>query len=125
MLGWFVGVYRQKDGGSSPAQWETPQGVRLAVWQTGVGGLDWLDKLVEAGNAIWLGGNGYPVRYTATAESLLPKVMEEPPGARENWLVGAGDLITSQWEGKTKTDPGTASQCPPDEWLLVEAWDES
>jgi hypothetical protein len=26
---------------------------------------------------------------------------------------------------KNDTDPGVASLCRPDEWLLVEAWDES
>jgi hypothetical protein len=60
MLGWHVSVYRQKDGGSSPATFPTPEGTRLAVWQTGIGGLDWLDELVKAGKAIDLGGNGYP-----------------------------------------------------------------
>jgi hypothetical protein len=62
MLGWHISVYRQKVGGLS-----TPKGQRLAVWQTGLGGLDWLDELVKAGKAINLGENGgYPCRYTAT-----------------------------------------------------------
>ena len=125
MLGWAIGVYRQKDSSLSPAKWETPEGARLAVWQTGLGGLDWLDELVKAGKAIDLGGNGYPNRYTANAACLLPHIMEDPPGARANWLIEAGDVVTDKWEGRTVTDPGTASLCRPDEWLLVEAWDES
>ena len=125
MLGWAIGVYRQKDSSLSPAKCETPEGVRLAVWQTGLRGLDWLDELVKAGNAINLGGNGYPNRYTATAASLLPRIMEVPPLARATWQIEAGNVVTDKWEGRTVTDPGTASLCRPDEWLLVEAWDES
>lgn len=125
MLGWHVAVYRQKEGFLSPAKWETPEGTRLAVWQTGIGGLDWLDELVKAGKAINLGGNGYPGRYTANAECVVPRIMEHPPGARTDWLLEAGDFVTSQWEGKTVTDPKAASECLPDEWLIVEAWDES
>jgi hypothetical protein len=57
-------------------------GTRLAVWQTGLGRLDWVYELVKAGKAINLGGNGYPCRYTATAEYLTPRIIDEPPGAK-------------------------------------------
>ena len=60
MLGWHISVFRQADDGSSPAKAGSEEGVRLAVWQTGLEGLQWLDALVEAGHAIDLGGNGYP-----------------------------------------------------------------
>jgi hypothetical protein len=125
VLGWHIGVYRQKDGGQTPAAAETEQGARLAVWQTGIGGLDWIDELVKARKAIDLQGNGYPNRYTATAETLLPTIMENPPQARAGWLMDAGDLVTDKWKGKTVTDAAVATQCRPDEWLIVEAWDES
>ncbi len=60
MLGWCIGVYRQKDSSVSPGKSDPPEGARLAVWQTGLGGLDWPNELVKAGKAIDLGGNGYP-----------------------------------------------------------------
>jgi hypothetical protein len=31
MLGWHVSVYRQTDGGASPAAFESPEGTRVAV----------------------------------------------------------------------------------------------
>ena len=71
-LGWDVSVYRQTDGGTSPAIAESPEDTRLAVWQTGLGGLDWFDELVKAGKAIDVGGDGYPCRYTAMAANLGP-----------------------------------------------------
>src|SRR5262249_38147557 len=73
MLGWHISIYKQKDGSLLPGTAVTPKGPRLAVWQTGLGGLDWLDELVKANKAISLGENcGYPCRYTATAECLVP-----------------------------------------------------
>ena len=39
MLGWNIGVFRQANGGASPASANSGEGTRLAVWQTGVNGL--------------------------------------------------------------------------------------
>ena len=125
MLGWHISVYRQKDGGASPATMELSEGIRVAVWQTGLNGLEWLEELVKADKAIDLGGNGYPRRFTSTAEYLVPRIIEQPPGARSTWVSQAGDILTDKWEGKTVIDRAAAEQCPLDEWLLVEAWDES
>lgn len=125
MLGWHVSVYRQRDGGKSPATWESAEGACLAVWQTDWDGLKWLDELVKAGKAINLDGNGYPCRYTAMSEHLASRIIPHPPAAREYWLLDAGDYVTDKWAGKTVTYPDIAAQCRPDEWLIVEAWDES
>lgn len=125
MLGWNIGVYRQNDGGASPAKFPTPYGTRIAIWQAGLGGLDWLVKLVETGKAIDLGGNGYPNRYTASAENLIPEFIDSPPDVNENWVCGPDDIIGAGWEGKTVIDKAEVSLCRPGEWLLVVAWDES
>ncbi len=124
MLGWHVSVYRQTDGGMAPATTESAEGARLAVWQTGVEGLDWLRELVTEGKVVDLGGNGYPSRFTATAEVIVPRI-DTPPEARTDWLLDAGDFVTDKWEGKTVVDGGVAAQCPAGEWLIVEVWDES
>ncbi len=59
MLGWHISVYRQQDDATPPATAEIPKGKRLAIWQTGMYGLKWLNDLVKAGRATDLGGNGY------------------------------------------------------------------
>jgi hypothetical protein len=125
MLGWHISVYRQTDGGGAPATAESAEGSRVAVWQTGTEGLDWLKELVSEGKAVDLGGNGYPSRFTATAEVLIQRIVDGPPGARDQWLVDAGDIVTDKWVGKTMVDGAVASQCAADEWLIVKAWDES
>src|SRR5262245_49883911 len=113
MPGWDVGIYRQTDGGVSPATDETPAGACLAVWQTGVYGLAWLDELVWAGKAIDLGGGGLRWRYTATAEQLVPRIAEN---------------VLTKWEGRKMVidmiDHAVVADCRRDEWLLVEAWDD-
>jgi|SRR5215831_15615161 len=125
MLGWCISVYRHNGGGRSPATSTSGEGKRLAVWQTGLGGLDWLNDLVEAGNAIDLGGDGYPCRYTATAVHLIPPILNGPSKARSTWVYGVSDVLTDTWAGKTVIDRDAAAECRDDEWLLVEAWDES
>jgi hypothetical protein len=125
MLGWNISVFRQVDDGLSPAKAGSEKGVRLAVWQTGLEGLKWLDALVEAGHAIDLGGNGYPNYYTAQAEHLIPRIIDGPPEANPTWSYGPHDVVTSQWEGKTTIDRAAIEDCRSDEWLLVVAWDES
>jgi hypothetical protein len=125
MLGWHISVYRQADGGASPATAESVRGERVAVWQTGLGGLDWVYELVEAGRALHLGDNGYPYWYTATAENLIPRIEAGPPEANLVWRYDEGDILTDKWEGKTVIDRAATAACRPDEWMLIEAWDES
>jgi hypothetical protein len=123
--GWHVSIYRQTDGRSSPATSETKEGARLAVWQTAWDGLRWLDELMKQEKAIDLGGCGYPNRYTARARFLTGYVRVGPPHAKAVWSSGPQDVITDKWEGKTVLDVAESAACDPDEWLIVEAWDES
>ncbi len=124
-LGWHISVYRQQDDGSTPASFGAAHGARLAVWQTGLGGLHWLDDLVKQQKATDLGGNGYPMEYTAMATHIIPQLRNDPPEAKAVWSSDAGDILTPGWLGKTTKDPETMAACRPDEWLLIQAWDES
>ena len=96
----------------------------LAVWQTDCYGLDWIEDLVKAGKAIRLWGGGYPSLYTATAENLITQIIDGPPRAndsRNKWVEGdVKPSVVGTWINRTK-----AADCSPDEWLLIEAWDES
>lgn len=125
MLGWHISVYRQEDGGRAPASFGAAHGTRLAVWQTGLGGLDWIDALVKEQKAISLGGNGYPLEFTATAAHLKAQLLDGPPGAKSMWSCDPGDILLPEWAGKTVKDLEAVDACQPDERLLIQAWDES
>ena len=125
MLGWHISVYRQEGDGSKPEAFETPRGVRIAVWQAELRGLDWVEQLIGEGKATHLGGNGYPFRFAAQAALVLPIFTDGPPEAREPWVTDPGDVLTSKWKGKTTIDEEAVKSCEPGEWLIIEAWDES
>lgn len=125
MLGWIISVYRQSGGSDAPAMPGSALGPEMAVWQTGMAGLEWLDALVESGEGLRLGGDGYPVRYTALAGCVIPVIENGPPEANAVWVAGAHDTLAPDWYGKTHLDPALIAQCREDEWLMLEAWDES
>jgi hypothetical protein len=143
MLGYHIAVYRQPsevyDGEEvkridclTPAAvpkdpskgFLTLKRQDLAVWQTDCYGLDWIEDLVKAGKAIRLRGGGYPSLYTATAVNLITQIVDGPLRAndsRNNWVEGdVKPSVVGTWINRTK-----AADCSPDEWLLIEAWDES
>src|SRR5689334_4244183 len=125
MLGWNIRVYRKLDDRMKPAVLNSPQGPRIAVWQAGMSGLNWIMELEKEGKAMLLGGNGYPALYTAQAEHLIPVIIAGPPQVQSPWISERTDILLDGWEGKTVIDHTAAENCPPNEWLIVEAWDES
>jgi len=110
MLGWEIQVCRQPDGGSSPATLDTPKGRMLAAWLIDAAGIIPFYEMAAEGEAIDLGGNGYPSRYTAQAKQLLPRLP---------------NLLSSAWELFTPIDEPATRECGGNEWLIVEAWDQS
>lgn len=123
--GWHISVYRQQTDGAEPAALGALRGTQLAVWQASHGGLSWLDKLVDSRKAVLLGGIGYPTEYTARAEDIIPVILGEPPHARAVWAYDVGDTLLPGWSGRTTRDLAAIDECRANEWLLIEAWDES
>jgi len=125
MLGWRCYVFRQADEGKSPATLSSRLGSRVAEWRADFSGTDWLEQLSASANAMSLGGDGYPLRYTVKAKILLPHLASGLPGAREAWPREPGDIVTTKWQDKATINQNALRACEPDEWLMVEAWDES
>lgn len=125
MLGWNITIYRKESGGTSPASLGASRGDRLATWQAGIGGLQWIDELVKQGLAVCLGGHGYPTEYTAPLEHVRAPVLEGPPHANARWLLGEGDVVTGVWAGQTTIDEEALRAGDPHEWVLIVVWDES
>lgn len=81
----------------------------LASWESGVNGLDWLDRLVHVGKARQLLSNGHPNLYTAKAAEVLP-------------LLANGGISPPGWMGKVETFPDRIAACTKDQVLTIEAW---
>ena len=124
-VGWHISVYRQVGGGSEPGEYSSDYGPRLAVWQASIRGLDWILQLRGEGKAKLLGGDGYPVKFTAMSSDVLPHLEGEPPSANEVWVYDSGDKLLPGWAGRTLKDEEVIRACSTEEWLLIVAWDES
>lgn len=119
MLGWMVLVWRAGDGAAMD------QEPALARWETGVGGLHWLDSLVEADLAKALGGNGYPLRFQVRADVFSRTIGGGLPANDSPQVVGDDYVLPAGYNGTLSLDAERLARCPADEWLVVEAWDLS
>lgn len=103
----------------------------LAEWETGVGGIRWLEKLVEEGKATKLRGDGYPSRYTSTADIVLPLITGDAikPADDGIWVFGMDEgeeyAQPPGWMGKVNLRPESIRTCPADAALTIDAWDQS
>ena len=103
----------------------------LAEWETGVGGIRWLEKLVEEGKATKLRGDGYPNRYTSTADIVLPLITGDAikPADDGIWVFGMDEgeeyAQPPGWMGKVNLRPESIRTCPTDAALTIDAWDQS
>ena len=133
MLGWFITVHRKAFRRRRPASSASSVGLRIAAWQGGLDAVDWFEALVPEGSVIDLGGDGYPRRFTARAGAILPTVLGGPPGANARWVAAAHDRFIDEprdalgtgWLGHTTVDRDETARCRPDEWLVIQVWDES
>jgi hypothetical protein len=87
------------------------------------GWLGWIEEVVRS-KGYWLGGNGYPCRYTAQARALLP-----PYGGTTRCAKPVahdpGDILGPQRVGRIRIDHDVANACDPDAWPLIEVRHES
>ena len=118
MLGWYISVYRRQGNRLDPANYSDERGARVAVWQTGLDGLDWIEDVAHT-KGHCLGGNGYPCRYTPRAHDLLPAILSGP---RNPWHSDPGDILGLKWVGRTLIVHEVKKACDLDEWRFVEAW---
>ena len=115
MLGWGVGVFRQKDGGGSPATcdntisyYEDAVMPAIAGWDALIDGLHWIDELVKDEKAFQLEKGWTSSIYTVQAKDLMFLLKSPPPsvftyGSRPEYQVNKDELRS----------------CPPEEWLIV------
>ncbi|MEE1782822.1 hypothetical protein PUR71_07825 [Streptomyces sp. SP17BM10] len=117
MLGWWIGIAEVDPEEYDRVTPEQRRAALLARWEVGLNGLDWVEDLVAAGKAEQLLRGGYPSRYAARAEHVLPLLAEGAvPGS------GAGQLSRVR---ALETHPERIAACPADRALTIEVWDQS
>ena len=119
MLGWGVGVFRQKDGGGSPAVCDDTMSYHedaivpaMAGWDAQIGGLNWIDELVEEERAFQLQKGGMPNIYTVQAKDLKFLLKSPPPG-----------VFTYGGRPEYNVNKKELRSCSPEEWLIIVVWD--
>lgn len=94
----------------------------LATWDAGLGGLGWITQLCEQGKATQLTCNGFPNRYTASADVIEPLLMAGIAEAQDGDFPQ--DKLTG-WPGCITVYPERVAACLPGQLLTIEVWDQS
>lgn len=113
MLGWWITVWSLTPEERNRAETDARNAATMAQWEIGPGGLDWLDQLVQEGKATQLSVSGYPNRYTARADDVLPLLA--------NWR---GDIERRAYR-MIEWHADLMAACPAEQVLTIDAWDQS
>lgn len=103
----------------------------LADWETGITGLDWLELLVNNGNATKLKGDGYPSRYISYGRHVFPFVLAYTSGETNcrNVSIDLGDgtkyLGKNDWISKARVDGTMFRSFSIDRLITIDVWDLS
>ena len=116
MLGWGIDIKKQSSGN------------HVANWDTGLRGIDWLEKLVEEKRAVCEQTGFYPSVYTAQAKEILPILQEMPPFVMRGLKWKRGMFGT--WKDPEEFPycsifQDEISTCDPDEILRITVWNLS
>lgn len=126
MLGWFIIIARQQPGERVGANSRPADPRVLATWETSIGGLDWIDALVTQGKATRELASGYPTRYLADADVVLPLLLaQQVPAHRDFAVLGDDYVLPAGWVGEVHFHAERIAQCTQDETLVIDAWDQS
>ena len=91
------------------------------------------DAVASTGSIHWsavtglcrLRAGGDPETYLIPSRDFMALIDEGLPDERQCWHSDPGDILSDRWLGRTTINGELLARCDPDEWLLVEAWDES
>lgn len=94
----------------------------LATWEAGLSGADWIAQLCTQGKATQLAFNGFPNRYTATADVIAPLLQAGIAETHDNEFPQ--DRPTG-WPGTITLHGERIAACTPGQLLTIEVWDQS
>ncbi|QKY03651.1 hypothetical protein G3257_16260 [Janthinobacterium lividum] len=94
----------------------------LATWEAGLFGADWIAQLCAQGKATQLAFNGFPNRYTALADDIVPLLQAGIAEAQDGEFPR--DRLTG-WPGCITVHRERIATCVPGQLLSIEVWDQS
>ena len=94
----------------------------LATWEAGLFGADWIAQLCTQSKATQLTFNGFPNRYTASADVIVPLLQAGIAEAQEGEFPQ--DTLTG-WPGSITVHPQRIAACERGQLLSIEVWDQS
>ncbi|MGE7137423.1 hypothetical protein ACQKIE_07305 [Luteibacter sp. NPDC031894] len=127
MLGWSITVRIAPLKGAKLG----PESI-LARWMTDASGLAWLHPLLDQGRVLQTKKNGYPNEYRGLAGDILPLLQTDAMQPRglgawvfgldegEEYAIPPGGMVADA----VRYDDRIAA-CRDDQWLTIEAWDQS
>jgi hypothetical protein len=125
MIGWWIVISTQTPEERSAANPDERKACILATWEAGIGGLDWLDRLVAQSAAQKVRADGYPTVYLASAGAVIPLLVDGPPTHDGRMVIGDDYVMPPKWIGKVEMHAERMKRCPAQQRLTVEAWDLS
>jgi hypothetical protein len=94
----------------------------LATWEAGLFGADWIAQLCAQGKATQLTFNGFPNRYTARADVIVPLLQAGIAKAQDGEFPQ--DKPTG-WPSSITVHRERVAACVPGQLLSIEVWDQS
>jgi hypothetical protein len=87
---------------------------------------DWIEKIVEDGNAESEPSQGYPITYRVKAKYVLPLLMSElVPHSDVGTLLSDDDPTGARYSKKIEVNQGSIEIVRGEDMLIIEAWDQS
>ena len=131
MIGWWIVVSTQTPEERDRVDQNARRAAILAQWESGAGGLDWLSTLTRTGKAKQHTFSGYPNRYPARAGDVLPLIEsgDIAPPKDGIWVFGIDEgeeyVQPPGRVGKIEFYADRVANCPGDQLLTIDAWDQS
>ena len=122
MIGWWMVIDQQTPEERDAAT--DKKATILSNWETSVGGIDWIDRLVKRGKATQLSSDGYPNRYVVIARDVLPILANGIPLHSDMTVIGDDYVMPAGWTGNIIMHQDKIAPCPPDQVLTIDAWDQ-
>jgi len=108
MIDWWIVISTQTPKERSRPHADDRRASILAMWEVGLGGLDWIERLVELATAQKIRGGG----YITSAQAVLPLLVGGPPTHNGAMVIGDDYVMLAKWVGKVEMHPDRKEAWP-------------